>query len=222
MMAIAEPEDRVVMNGFAARTLVIDDFLAEADADRLLEQIVAGEALFTPSEIRKDTSGTTDPAFRSSLRLPGRVGVELDGLKAAVRARFDEICAAIAVKPFPIYHTECSIVAHRDGDFYKRHIDTGAAYRGYVRVVSCVYYVHRRPRGFGGGELAIHPLVGDGPATRIEPLHNRLAVFASFVPHEVLPTRCDGGFADSRFSINCWLQRAVPPSIVQGSRADNP
>jgi Rps23 Pro-64 3,4-dihydroxylase Tpa1-like proline 4-hydroxylase len=200
------------MTTLIARHQVIDDFLDAGDADRLLDQMLAREASFTPSEVTVGKDGTLAPAFRSSLRLPGRVGVDLTGFTAAVHARFEALCAATGLTPFPIDHTERSIVAHRQGDFYRRHVDTGAAHRGHVRILSSVYYLHRRPVGFSGGELALYPFAGDGDPTLVAPLHNRLVVFPAFVPHEVLPTTCPGGFADSRFSINCWLHRAVGPA----------
>jgi len=42
----------------------------------------------------------------------------------------------------------------------------------------------------------------------IEPAQNRLVVFPSFVRHEVRKISCPShDFADSRFSINCWLRK---------------
>ena len=77
-------------------------------------------------------------------------------------------------------------------------------------MVSAVYYFHRQPRGFSGGQLAIYP-IDAGDAATIEPMHDRLVVFPSFAPHEVLPVTVPGNaFADARFSINCWLRRERP------------
>lgn len=189
---------------------VMDDFLEPAEAERLLAQMLAAEDRFTPAQVRQGGAAAHDPGFRSALRLPGRIGVDLAPFVARVHAAFDRLCEGTGVPPFPVYHTECSVIANRHGDFYKRHVDTGAAHRGYVRVISCVYYLHRRPRAFSGGELALLPLTGAGAPERIAPVHNRLVAFPSFVPHQVLPTACpDGEFADARFSINCWLHREV-------------
>lgn len=193
----------------AARQFLIDDFLTEDSVDMMLEQMLAAKAQFVPSTMTGDGKPNLDNDYRSSLRLPGRVGVDLDGLRKTIHNRFDDICAETGIEPFAIDHTECSIVAHGDGDFYKRHVDTGKPERGHVRVISCVYYLHRFPKNFDGGELAIHPLTGGAEPDLIEPVHNRLAVFPSFVPHEVLPTRSTGEFADSRFSVNVWLHKAV-------------
>lgn len=197
------------MTALQTRHLVIDDFLPDQEATGLLEQMLAAQLNFTPSTVTESGEAKQDNAFRSSLRLPGRVGVNLDGLRTAVHAGFAELCDALGLQPFDIDHTECSIVAHGEGDFYKRHIDTGTPSRGHVRVISCVYYLHGQPKNFGGGELTIYPVAGDGEPTIIEPIHNRLAIFPSFVPHEVLPTSGTGKFEDSRFSVNVWLHKAV-------------
>ena len=204
------------MTGLATQYLVIDDFLGAEAADLLLAQMIAAKAGYTPSAMRfiNDVTGI-DSDFRSSLRLPGRVGVDLTGFKAAVHNRFDALCAGTGIAPFAIYHTECSVVAHNDGDFYRTHIDTRTGKPEtkdrQIRLISCVYYLNQRPAKFTGGELALHPLgsAGDaGSTTKIAPLHNRLVAFPAFVPHEVLPISCPGGaFEDARFSINCWLHR---------------
>lgn len=198
--------------------LVLDDFLSREAVEAMLAQMLAAEPHFTASQIGSGEMGRVDSSFRSSQWLPGRVGVDLTPLTDAIGVRVEELCAAAGVAPFPVSHRELSIVSHRDGDFYKRHIDTrtGVSDDGSVRVVSCVYYLHRAPRGFSGGALAIHSIIGDGEPVVVEPLHNRLVVFPSFIPHEVLPTRSSGGFADSRFSVNCWLRRAKSPGPARG------
>jgi SM-20-related protein len=202
------------MAGLATRYLVIDGFLGSAAADGLLAQILAGADRFTPSNVRQQGTGAVNSAHRSSLRLPGRIGVDLDPFKAAIHARFADLCAATGTALFDIYHTECSVVAHGDGDYYRTHIDTRtgdpATRAQHIRLLSCVYYLHGKPPAFSGGELVLHRLDAPEPAATIAPHHDRLAVFPAFIPHEVLPIACPGGtFEDSRFSINCWLHRAV-------------
>ena len=202
------------MAGIATRYLVIDDLLGPAAADDLLAQILASSARFTPSNVRQDGTGAVNSAHRSSLRLPGRIGVDLDPFKASIHERFAELCTATGTAPFEVYHTECSVVAHGNGDYYRTHIDTRTgdpATRGsHVRLLSCVYYLNREPPAFSGGELVLHKLGSSEPAATIAPQHDRLAVFPSFIPHEVLPITCPGSaFEDSRFSINCWLHRAT-------------
>lgn len=215
MTASPSPEPRF------ARHLVLDNFLQQEVADGMLAAMIAAEARFTPSTIGSAGTGRLDADYRSSLRLPPDASIHSAPLTDAIHAQLGALRDALGVSPFVVCRTETSLVAHRDGDFYKRHVDTriGVSDDPSVRVVSCVYYLHRTPRDFSGGELAIHPLVGQAAPVLIEPLHNRLAVFPSFVPHEVLPIRSRGGFAMSRFSVNCWLHRATDPARVRGDGA---
>lgn len=186
---------------------IIDGFLGAGAAGHLLTQIIAAGEGFTASRVRGEGQ-----QIRSSLRLPGRVGVDLDGFTRAVVSRFEELAALAGTPLFDIYHAERSIVAHRDGDYYRTHIDTRTQAAddapGSIRVLSCVYYLHAEPRRFSGGELLLHR-VGVGDPVSIEPVHDRLAVFPSFLPHEVRPIASSSNrFEDSRFSINCWLHKA--------------
>jgi Rps23 Pro-64 3,4-dihydroxylase Tpa1-like proline 4-hydroxylase len=79
-------------------------------------------------------------------------------------------------------------------------------------VLSGVYYFHRRPRAFTGGELRLYAIGDPDRFVDIEPTHNTLLVFPSWAPHEVRPVSCPTGqFMDSRFAINCWLHARRPP-----------
>ncbi|WP_256098241.1 2OG-Fe(II) oxygenase, partial [Streptomyces sp. MnatMP-M17] len=53
-------------------------------------------------------------------------------------------------------HTEpsYSLNVHNDGDFYRSHQDTSAEFAP-RRLLTFVYYLHRTPRPFGGGELRV-------------------------------------------------------------------
>ena len=203
------------MTNLAAPCAIVDSFLPQQIAAQLLDEMIAAAPLFTPSLVGGPDKGADSPGIRSSLRLPGRVGVDLTVFREAIAANSSRLCVAIGIQPFPVYHTECSIVAHGDRHFYRTHIDTRTGQRegrsSHVRVVSCVYYLHREPKAFFGGALKMHGL-GERHSTpssaSIEPMHNRLVAFPSFIPHEVEDITCPSkDFDDSRFSINCWLHR---------------
>lgn len=70
----------------------------------------------------------------------------------------------------------------------------------------------RRPRGFAGGELRLHPFSPDGARDwlDIEPEHNALLAFPSWAPHEVRPVNCPSRrFEESRFAVKVWF-RTIP------------
>ena len=109
---------------------------------------------------------------------------------------------------------ELQLVAHHDGAFYKRHIDTQTASdRKNIRVLSGVYYFHAEPKPFSGGALRLYAIGGDDATdfVDIEPQRNSLLVFPSWAPHEVRTVSCPSKqFSDSRFAINCWIHRIMP------------
>lgn len=195
-----------------ARHLVIDKFLPPELHQALLAHALDNAAGFAPSEVRPGERGYVDPDIRRSLLLDIGLGALEPAFQAAIAARLDELCAGAGVAPFAIARAECELAAHGDGHFFRIHHDTlikaGRTSTRTDRVMSLVYYFHRQPQGFSGGELAVYPF-GGGEPVLIEPRDNRLVAFAAMTPHEVRPVRCPSGqFADYRFAINCWLHRA--------------
>ena len=126
---------------------------------------------------------------------------------------------ALGVGTFEPEGVELELIAHGDGAFYSRHIDTftgeaSNANAGRQRLVSAVFYAYRQPKGFSGGALRLYSLRRDDTLDDfidIAPMHNCLVVFPSWVPHSVELVSCpSGNFADSRFAVNAWLWRNKP------------
>ena len=191
---------------------LFDDFLPESEATALLDFAIARRTVFAPTGIMLNAKNRTDQAWRRSSEYQLALESLTTAFETAIRSRFEEFCAAAGTPPFALHALDLTLSAHCDGDYYRRHFDTmTAAERAGTagdRVVSCVYYLHREPCGFSGGELLVYPLVGDGEPLAIAPRHNRLAVFPSIAPHEVAQTHVPGNaWEDARFSLNCWLLR---------------
>jgi SM-20-related protein len=134
-------------------------------------------------------------------------------VKHAVSCRLDAICSELSISLRPPVEWEIEGVVHADRGFYKRHIDTftGSATGTSSRFISCVLYLHETPKMFSGGALRLYPI---GPRENapapidIEPSHNRLVAFPSWLPHEVMPVSVpSGSHRDCRYSINIWLSR---------------
>jgi Rps23 Pro-64 3,4-dihydroxylase Tpa1-like proline 4-hydroxylase len=191
---------------------IIDDFLGAEAAGKLLEFALAHRDEFTPSTVySKDSDQTVLSDFRASLSLGGDLGDTIAPVRAAFEARADHIRAVTGVRNFGPEMTDLDLVAHCDGHRFRRHIDTVTGERRAlaegVRVLSLVYYLHRTPRRFTGGELVMYPLAGETTQV-IEPRHDRLVAFPSIAPHEVMPTSLPGNdFADARFALVFWMMR---------------
>ena len=133
-------------------------------------------------------------------------------LKSEMLALLPDLTEKLGATPVESPKVELQLVAHNDGAFYKRHIDTQTASDRYgIRVLSGVYYFHAEPKAFSGGALRLYAIGGDGQRyVDIEPTRNSLLVFPSWAPHEVIPISCPSKrFADSRFAINCWVYRTA-------------
>lgn len=190
---------------------IIDGFLGEDHAQRLLDMALAHESDFEPTRVYDvEKQAGAQGESRTSFHLNRPWTTEQEAFRAVVRERMEEIVAAGGSPGFAPDQMEFEMVATRDGGHFGCHIDTVTQAPGRTadRIVSAVYYFHRRPAGFTGGNLVLHALVGD-ETRMIEPRHDRLAVFSSIAPHEVTRTAVPGdAFEDARFSINCWLLRA--------------
>jgi Rps23 Pro-64 3,4-dihydroxylase Tpa1-like proline 4-hydroxylase len=189
------------------------DFLSAETADALLDHALANNALFQPTEVGRSGTGVTSQKRRVSLGTHN-----LGPFEAVMKARISDLVpqmiAALRMPPIEVAKIELEMVAHGDGAFYRRHTDASPRrVAPTIRALSAVYYFHGRPRGFSGGALRLYPMGAPIPErfVDIEPEHNRLIVFPSWAPHEVMPVSCPSGeFRDSRFAINCWVHVARP------------
>jgi len=190
---------------------LIRGFLGEDMVERLLAHAAARRDDFEVTTIGAE--GRVDPNIRVS-RVLRDLGPLREELEARFRAVMDEAVATLRLSPFVSTRLELELVAHGDGAFYGRHIDTrtGANDAATERVLTAVHYFHALPKGFDGGELRLHsfrPVDQGGRFVDIEPERDLLLLFPSWAPHEVRPIRCpSGAFMDSRFAINCWFRRA--------------
>jgi SM-20-related protein len=192
---------------------IVDDFLPPDVHDGLLSRTLNLRD-FTPGKVVSNGQVSHLPDHRRGQLSNDRLGPYLPAFRSALRSKFSEIYTAIGMAAFDIAEIEIRLVAHTDGDFFKVHSDTMTGGNGNTgsrdRLISAVYYFHRQPKIFEGGELQIFPFDGSAP-TRIEPRDNRLVAFPAFLLHEVLPVSLpDGDFADSRFSVSCWFHRDRP------------
>jgi len=193
--------------------LVVNDFLSEELVARLLDHALLNEEKFAATTIRH---GVVDASRRNSVGLR-----YLGPMKTKIKRRLQDVLPSLIgqlrVTPFELARIETELVAHGDGAFYKRHIDTltgDAADDTTQRMISGVYYFYAEPKAFSGGALRLHAFGAPDANTKfidIQPQQNTLVVFPSWAIHEVRPIEVPSKrFVDSRFAINCWLRRAKP------------
>lgn len=187
-----------------------ENFFGPALVNQLLEHVVANQTLFESSTVGLN-AGRIDQDIRISsiLRDFGALKKEI---KERFNAVFSEAIEQLRMPNFELYGTEREIVAHGNGAFYNRHIDTFTGSGEFsVRALTAVYYFHAQPKKFQGGEIRLLPLRNselDSTYLDIEPINDRLLLFPSWVPHQVMPVVSESvDFKDSRFAINCWYHK---------------
>ena len=237
----------VAPRGFRPAPFVrMTDFLEPAQQDRLLTLTFAGGERFSPAPVgtpagkrRLDLDVRT--AFLSDDRIRREVrswfGPKLRGVLPHVlmRLRMDEAPGgggrgdAASHEGAPRYGIELNVTAHPAGGFFVAHRDVEADMTR-SRKLTFVYYFHREPRRFSGGDLLLYDTdfeagtASDTAFTRIEPLRNSLVVFPSGCFHEVTPVECaTNDFGDGRFTVNGWFRsRNEEQDADQSSWAASP
>jgi Rps23 Pro-64 3,4-dihydroxylase Tpa1-like proline 4-hydroxylase len=201
LRAFEEPAPHHVIRGFLGPELV----------DALLAHAEASQDVFSSTKVGRQNDGRTDQNIRVS-RVLRDLGPLREELEARFRAVMDRAVVALRLSLFELARMEIELVAHGDGAFYKRHIDThtGSADASTDRVLTGVSYFHALPKGYDGGELRLHsilPADQGGRFVDIAPERDMLLLFPSWAPHEVRPVSCpSGAFMASRFAINCWYR----------------
>ena len=193
-----------------ARCTVLPEFLALEELAALTDYCNQREADFRQSQVVSRDYVVNEQFRRSRVLLD--TGKFHDIISERVRSHFPWILRALRHPHFDISRIESQLTASNDGDFFRMHNDSTHAHAP-SREITYVYFCHREPRQFKGGELLIYDSylerneVMPGPVRkRIIPEQNSIALFESSCLHEVLPVRCPSeSFSDSRFTLNGWL-----------------
>lgn len=187
----------------------ITRFLGEHTSAALLDRAVAATGDTQPSLVDDRQVLPDIRRSRSTAHFPApELLAAIDEVLPAVEHTLGVSCA----------HTEpeYTLNVHNDGDYYRSHQDTSPEYAP-RRLLTFVYYLHRTPRPFTGGELRVFdaalPLhtgtTGDWRQRTWrdwEPEHDSIVFFLPTAWHEVRPVACPTGrHADSRFAVNGWL-----------------
>jgi SM-20-related protein len=198
-----------------ARCVVLNEFLAPQEVGQLTRFTLEHESDFKVSEVLSPVAegGVVDYEHRKSrvlMEIEPHQSVILERIKAAL----PQVLEKLGMEEFTIGGVEAQITASGDGDFFHFHSDNGSD-RVASRYLTFVYFFHREPRQFEGGELRIHDArldggeyTSDGTYQAIAPQQNQIVFFPCEMMHEITPVKCASGlFADSRFTLNGWLRR---------------
>jgi Rps23 Pro-64 3,4-dihydroxylase Tpa1-like proline 4-hydroxylase len=194
--------------------VIFDEFLAAEEWRGLLAYTLSRASDFRATQIiGANGQGYMDPHTRRS-----RVLYDLGPIHKLFVERLmiflPHVLTRLRAPWFPVAHFEVQLTGTNNGEYFHMHADSGPG-EYLSRHLTFVYFFHREPRGFAGGDLRIYDtrvddghLVATGPYHVVYPLQNRVVLFPSGCLHEILPVGCPSGdFADSRFTVNGWLHR---------------
>ncbi|MFJ3303861.1 2OG-Fe(II) oxygenase [Streptomyces sp. NPDC086549] len=197
-------DDRGQALTFASRLCVVPDVLSPSCAQEMLSWALsdldgfqAATTIDGPPDARRSMVRYTTPPrpFEEAL--------------ATLLPAVESVLGVTALER----RVDCQVTIHQDGDYFRRHLDIGEGGAA-TRRISFIYYLHRAPRPFTGGQLRVYDTLATQerifPAASfrdIEPVHNSIVFFPSAsVFHEVLPVSCASHRPeDSRISLNGWV-----------------
>ena len=137
----------------------------------------------------------------------------MPSIEPAIRAAVDDAIPRLGLVNVDAYSLEPELAWSGHGGFFRMHTDT-LRHRATVRVMTMVYYFHKQPKGFAGGQLRLCGLdfrAQGAVCQEIEPRFDRAVFFPSWYPHEVRTVQCStGAFEDGRFALTCWVNKTPP------------
>lgn len=199
----------------AADFVILNEFLAPAELQALTQYALQKELEFQISEVVSpgNPGGTVDFESRRS-RVLMELGPHYDILLNRFRAALPGVLQKLGHPAFEVTRVEAQITASNDGDYFHWHCDNGLDEIA-GREITFVYFFHREPKPFRGGELRIYDSRlqnGDYRPTEhyraVIPEQNQAVMFLSSLTHEITPVETPSrSFADSRFTVNGWFHK---------------
>ena len=194
----------------------LNDFLPEERKAQLWD-LVGRSSDFQQARVSYDDGDSVDAAMRRAHVARGAAQIRewfLPLIEAAIEQR--QVLPRLGLAPFTVIDRELQITGHGDGDFFHLHKDSGA--ENAPRHLTYVYYFHRQPIRFGGGELLLYDQDGGGRSigpiafTRLAPMDNSVILFPSDRWHAVSEvTMRSPDPLDARWTVNGWLHRRAEP-----------
>jgi hypothetical protein len=196
-----------------AHCVLLDEFLAPEELHELMQDTLGREMEFRISEVIAPgvPGSVTDFDHRRS-RVLMELGSRSQVLLSRLQGCLPRALRKLGRDPFRPSRVEMQITASNDGDFFRWHSDNGDGSLA-TREITFVYFFHREPKRFRGGELRIYDsrwengtYVPTENYRAIVPQQNQVVLFDSSLTHEITPVECPSqAFADSRFTANGWF-----------------
>ena len=181
----------------------VRNFLPADEHRALLARMLAGREHFSESA-GVGPGFFPDPRVRNNSEANLRFAAETQpGFEPRLRKLLEDASPRLGMRGLGAYRLDLQVRTYQAGEFYAAHNDSGR-----FREINYVYYLHRQPKPFSGGDLLLYDGAGAKSFTRLEPEDNSIVLFPSRCVHEVTKVECDpGDFGAGRFSLNGALYR---------------
>ena len=140
-----------------AQCVVLDEFLAPQELEELMRFTLEHEADFQHQRSgfaqRRKAESSIMTTARSRVLMD--LGKHQDVMLERIKAVLPQVLEPTGHGGVSIAAVEAQVTASNDGDFFHFHSDNGSE-RVASRHLTFVYFFHREPRQFEGGELRIH------------------------------------------------------------------
>lgn len=163
--------------------IIIEDVFREEVVEQLRQRLFGDTSKFVSTEFDADGKPRNSVGFRKLL-----VAFRADApiLRDKIIDLLPRVRDELGIKPFRLGKVESRASLYLDGYFIKRHTDS-SQYPDIrsLRTISCVYYLHREPRKFSGGELCLYEGETEKVVYKGLPPPNSLMFFPCSIYHEV-------------------------------------
>jgi hypothetical protein len=207
----------------AAPFVYLKDFLARDFHEALLPFVEAVRDQFVPVLAR---DGDYKPDSRQALEFRG--AWERCRFQQALVEVLPSVMPRLHLQPFKIGSIEMVVRAYQDGHYFKVHRDAPPGSPFANRIMNYVYYFHKRPRPYSGGELLLFDTDLEADTftqshfTRVVPEDNSIVLFPPNFYHCVVPIRCPSReFMDSRFVINGHVHQRMEAKPAVNDSIEN-
>lgn len=191
-----------------APVMVIDDLYQSTLVEKALAQIAKNEAQYREAGVRIKGEHLVQKKSRDSAvnRQPHLL---FDYLDNWISTNLELLNNNLGVNLPNTQRREIKASYFGNGQYFRAHTDNTHFLDEHWRCLSWIYYLHKQPRQFTGGDLFVYGTKASekkfntNVALKIEPLCNRLVLFPSYLYHEVTTVKCDeeAEFISGRHSI---------------------
>lgn len=196
------------------RSVQIPQFLPNHERDALYQAACENQQVFHSPGTDSETESVG--TYYLSLESKKTDGAGVGAVRAAsefltrhILKQLPTIFATLSVEPFDVSEISLTLINGLDGHCGTPHADS---LDGRFKV-SLLYYFHRMPKAFRGGDLEFYDTDAETPTghskepvARIDQADNLLIAFPSQTFHGITDVQCDSSdFADGRFVAVAFL-----------------